>query len=789
MSDIDVLNDHLRFLLKNGDYERALEVVREWEDKTGFHTDIPGSDFLLSISKTYYLCKHYENSIKYLSKFESEYSDQCLKIEYLEQKYKLLILEGSAGRAIELIKDSLLKSRPEEESFNLLHCLGSAHFWNGEYMKANRCFRKCQRYFLDTGNDFMLGMTLYMMGYLAFQRNMLFQAESYFEDSLDKFNLCEQLQQAGHCYKMLGIIKYRNGEYTLAKGNLSKAKKKYDACGSRSNVVHCKIANARVAMFQSDYALSEKILKGTYREASKLNYRRAQALSLEFLGEVYFLRGQYGKAERWLVDALNLADQTAPRGDVAAEVYRRLGDVQIELGKLNKAEKTLTKAEELCCHLQDKYELGSVFRARAVLEIRKGNPEEARSWIDEASIVHKTINERFELARTYTRAAEEYLNHISEYRTTSILKTELLRDASSFVVEAIHLFSELNLKEKVSNCRKLLRKIDMVSGDRKIGRADKELKFQDKWLHGGIFVARSGKMLEALEEMKNYADRDISILLTGETGTGKEMAARYIHRMGDRADGPFIAVNCASVSSEIFESEFFGHKRGAFTGAISDRKGLIEKADGGLLFLDEITELPQRSQAKLLRVLDDGFVRRMGSCEENKVDFKIISASNRDIEQIINKGKLREDLYYRISGREIHLKPLRERKEDIEPLLSYYLDSVWIKMEKEAIELLKRYHWPGNVRELVNIIRGMGEVVRGDVIRLEDLPGKILNVSYGETGKMNRREKDDFKGSGPAKKREFITEALRRSSGNRAAAARELGISRKTLYKYLREDQ
>jgi DNA-binding NtrC family response regulator len=223
------------------------------------------------------------------------------------------------------------------------------------------------------------------------------------------------------------------------------------------------------------------------------------------------------------------------------------------------------------------------------------------------------------------------------------------------------------------------------------------------------------------------------------------------------------------------------------TGAVSNREGLIEKANGGVLFLDEITELSKRSQAKLLRVLDDGTVRRMGSCEQRSVDFKIISASNRDIDRMIEQGRLRKDLYYRISGREIHLIPLRERREDIEPLLSYYLDSREIGIELEAMDLISRYPWPGNVRELVNMVTGMESVERGGLIRLEDLPGKIQNASYGETGRMKRSGKVYFKQSGPEKKRDLITEALKRSSGNRAAAARELGIARMTLYRYLEQ--
>ncbi|MBD3424893.1 MAG: tetratricopeptide repeat protein, partial [Candidatus Latescibacteria bacterium] len=403
MADIDIMNDDLSLLLRNRDYQKALEMLREWESKDEFDPETLSGELLLAISRTYYFGKRYEKSREYLYVFENNYPQMCLDIEYIEQKDKLLILEDKADQVIKLLFTAINKNKNENEKYWLILYLGKAYFWNGEYREANRHFRKCHTYYLEAGDDHMLGLTLYMMGYLAFQRNMLDQAESYFEEALSSFKKVKRAKQMGNCYNLLGIIKYRTGNYEESKKYLDLARSKYQFCSSINNVLNCRIAGARVEMFRGDYDLSEGILKETYREAGGLNYRRAQALSAEFLGEICCRRERYGEAEQWLTEALELAERTAPRGDVAAEVFRRLGDVQIELGKLTEAEATLSEAEKLCNHLDDKYELGSVFRARAVLAIRRGDPETARSWIDESVILHRTINERFELGCTYMK--------------------------------------------------------------------------------------------------------------------------------------------------------------------------------------------------------------------------------------------------------------------------------------------------------------------------------------------------------------------------------------------------
>lgn len=304
------------------------------------------------------------------------------------------------------------------------------------------------------------------------------------------------------------------------------------------------------------------------------------------------------------------------------------------------------------------------------------------------------------------------------------------------------------------------------------------------------FIAASEAMRPIVEAMVAAARSSASLLLTGESGTGKDVAARLVHFNGDRAAAAFVPVNCASLPGELIESELFGHLRGAYTGAAEARLGLIRQADGGTLLLDEITEMPTSTQAKLLRVLQEKVVRPVGSEEETPVDFRLITSTNRPVEEAIASGYLREDLYYRIGVLQIELPPLRDRREDIVPLFRYFLDraateaGVEIRgIDDDAGELLQDHPWRGNVRELSNVAeRCIAMGARGQ-LAVADLQLR-----------MTARRPVEFESPVPADTPVTMVEAERRAvenamaaaDGNKSEAARILGIARKTLYKKLR---
>ncbi len=276
--------------------------------------------------------------------------------------------------------------------------------------------------------------------------------------------------------------------------------------------------------------------------------------------------------------------------------------------------------------------------------------------------------------------------------------------------------------EKALRTRDLKRERDAFKAEAKYLREEVEHDF-------GEIVGRSNAMREIFESIRKVAETNTSVYIYGESGTGKELIARAIHRESPRAEGPFVKVNCSALPEGLLESELFGHEKGAFTGAIRERKGRFELADGGTLFLDEIADIPSSVQVKLLRVLQEKEIERVGGEKTIHVDVRIISATNRDLVQLVAKGGFREDLFYRLHIIPITVPPLRARKEDIDPLVQHFIQTTAAEMGKpvqrisdEALALLNRYDWPGNIRELENMIERAIVLCERDVLGVEEFP-------------------------------------------------------------------
>jgi DNA-binding NtrC family response regulator len=320
-------------------------------------------------------------------------------------------------------------------------------------------------------------------------------------------------------------------------------------------------------------------------------------------------------------------------------------------------------------------------------------------------------------------------------------------------------------------------------------------------------VGRSNAFVEVMKLVGRVAATNLPVLITGESGTGKELVARAIHRRSSRASGAFVAVNCGAIPSELIESELFGHVRGSFTGATVDRRGLWQEADNGTVFLDEITETTLAFQVKLLRALQEGEIRRVGSNHTLFINVRIIAATNRDVEREMREGRFRQDLLYRLNAVTLYLPPLRERREDIMPLARHFAqrlagtDPHSISFSREAIELLEDYPWPGNIRELENaIIRAAA--LCDQVVRPEDLPERIRNYSEaaheapaplaGHSQPAAPPQPDSTSAHEEyllplaVIEERHVARVLAYTGGNKQAAARILGIDRTTLQRMLK---
>ncbi len=349
----------------------------------------------------------------------------------------------------------------------------------------------------------------------------------------------------------------------------------------------------------------------------------------------------------------------------------------------------------------------------------------------------------------------------------AVQNASLLKDSSGNVIGAVGTLTDVS---------------DVIEKDIQIAAFREELRSRDGF-YGIIGV--SPPMLQVFDLIKNAACSDAPVIIYGESGAGKELVAQAIHEIGERRNGPFVKVNCASLADSLLESELFGHVRGAYTGAIRDRMGRFEKASDGDIFLDEVGDLPLGTQVKLLRVLEDKTIERVGASSPIPVNVRIISATNWNLQQLIEKGKFRRDFFFRINVIPIHLPPLRDRLEDIPLLAEAFFRKIRLKSDKnikgiskQAMDVLMSYEWPGNVRELKSAFEYAFVTCHDSLILPEHLPPATGRIHFSPAASESRRPSYDMR---EIEKQELI-EALKKSGGNQSRTAEMLGVSRVTIY-------
>lgn len=356
-------------------------------------------------------------------------------------------------------------------------------------------------------------------------------------------------------------------------------------------------------------------------------------------------------------------------------------------------------------------------------------------------------------------------------------------------VEAMQL-GAFDFVEKPFTSKKLFECVDKAL---KTNQNEFNEKIDDPIIATEGIIYKSEEMREVISDVKKIAPQLMNVLVVGESGTGKELIARVVHKLSNRSDQPFVPVNCGALPENLFESELFGHERGAFTGAVKTKPGLLEFANQGTFFFDEIGDMSLPLQVKLLRMLEDRKIRRVGGQKEISIDVRIICATNKDLEKEVANGNFREDLYYRLNTMQILIPPLRERSDDIIPLLEHYLRGLCERENKplksfspEAKELLKAYPWPGNVRELQNMIGRAYYLCSSRVIQKEDLPkyisneltqvsSNILSLQYKEAKEQTISEFES----------EYLSHHLKKNEGNISKTALECGLDRRSLHRLI----
>ena len=385
-----------------------------------------------------------------------------------------------------------------------------------------------------------------------------------------------------------------------------------------------------------------------------------------------------------------------------------------------------------------------------------------------------------ELLKTFRRIAPEtQVLLISGFGTLETAIDAVREGAFDFISKPF------NVQEIIATARRAL----AVTTEQPAAEAEASRELSSRYVSSGL-VGHSRQMIELYMEIARVAAYRSTVLIIGESGTGKELVARAIHANSPRARMPFIAVNCGALTETLLEVELFGHKKGSFTGAAADKKGLFEEAEGGTIFLDEIGETSSALQVKLLRALQEGEIRCVGSTKTQKIDVRVVAASNRNLEEEIEVGRFREDLYYRLSVITLRVPPLRERREDI-PLLAYHFlqracqeIGKRVSLSEQVVRILSNYDWNGNVRELENCLEHAVLHTRGQLIQPEDLPLRILKRP-GENMPVSRVESHLFADLPALEEieRRYLIYVLDAVGGNRTRAAEVLKIDRRTLYR------
>jgi DNA-binding NtrC family response regulator len=503
---------------------------------------------------------------------------------------------------------------------------------------------------------------------------------------------------------------------------------------------------------------ARSLLLDALETARELGAQREEVLALEFLGEVEFDQGRPEPALARYREALPLAERVAPMGDLVLEVERRRAEALLALDRLDEADAALQRARRLAVASDDRFEHAVTYRVEGSISMSRGRSEDAlRAW-NEAVVRLTGVRERFELART--------LLEMGRAATDPVL-------ARRHLFRAAALFGDVASTHWLDQAETELQRALGGSNEPAVGRP---ASLHGRRLRAPGLVACSAPMRRVESLARRAAGTDLSVVITGETGVGKELVARTIHALSARQSRPFLAVNCGALRADLALSQLFGHRKGAFTGAHADTVGLVEAANGGTLFMDEVGELPADVQVTLLRFLESGEYLRLGETQVRRADVRLIAATNRELHGGGDKV-FRRDLLFRLNEIEIRVPALRERREDIVPLarhfLAFYGGIDGPRLAADAESLLLSYAWPGNVRELENVMKRVGALHTGEEVVDATALIPFLSTAPASSSLTPTNGSDE---------RAAILAAYREARGNKSRVAEILGVSRKTLY-------
>ncbi|MBU0985104.1 MAG: sigma 54-interacting transcriptional regulator, partial [candidate division Zixibacteria bacterium] len=632
---------------------------------------------------------------------------------------------------------------------------------SGELTEAERAFRDAESIFRR--NDCPEGQSraLNQLAGIYFKRTEYRQALAVLMDAVGIASKLDDKQKLAYMMGNIGRLHTFMGDLNQAEKNLRINIDLSTELNDELEVVRARLSLAYIFIQRADYADAEKELAAAYPLIVALKAKREEVMYLTYLGELLYRTSEFENSGIALDRALVLAEQIAPDSTLAAGVMRQLAELALRAGTGRTASMFAARAMAILEGSESKVDRGVLLRIKAQLAARRRQPAEARKLFARAIDLLDESGVRWEMAEALCAAG------------SSPVFTE--RQRMTYLFRAEEFYSRNRLRNK----------LEPVS--RQIGELGALPPAPREKVVSKSSVDRTAEYITACPAIQKIKTQlpilgrsDLPVLITGETGVGKDHMARYYHTLV-RPDGPYVAINCASVPETLLESELFGYRKGAFTGAGANKKGLFVAADGGVLLLDEIGDMPLSLQAKLLGVLEQRRVLPLGGTTEIEIDIKLVAATNKNLEEMVEQGTFRRDLYYRLSGITFDLPPLRERKEDIPLLVDYFLsrrnlESLAHRMPSEIMRQFIDHDWPGNIRELDNKIKRLEIMAQ---LAAEGDLAEIARTIFGAaapnetTGSLFDRM-EQFE-------RQLITEALLAARGNKSEAARMLGVHEATV--------
>jgi len=704
----------------------------------------------------------------------------------------------------------------------------------GSYQEALEAGQRAISIFVKLHDEIEIAQTQYLLGLIYIAIGNLKAAEMEVRDALTGFRRSDNFKEAVYCLSRLSQIEFIKGNYSrsieyihdaigyaekgmepdkraflygnlgvrlLMIGNWKEAEKNLLMNTELNQCAENELDLCRgLLSLGYIYFLKREFIKAknSYEESLKLIQRhncvRELAIYHEYSGELAFVQGDYQVALEHYTKAIEIGEKIAPNSGIISQTCRLLAELQVAEKEYDQALSSCQRALEVSISLGERVEEAACYRILGQIYAVRGDGKSAQENFNKSFRILEEIKAKYELAKTYLEAgksscfdqyerlkflgrAEDIFKELeSKYHLGSVnlalsslfFENGEYEKSELFLKDAERVFRELKEEKDLDLVQEFRKKLSKFTGRLEMPDSERAYTFSD-------IITQNKGMLDILEKAKQIKDTNMTVLIEGETGTGKDLLAKCIHYESRRKDKKFVVVNCPAIPHELLESELFGYKKGAFTGGSYDKKGLLEESDGGTLFLNEIGDLPWLIQAKLLGVIENKELTRLGETKTRKVNFRIIAASNRDLEEEVRANRFRDDLYYRLKVISFVLPPLKERKEDISLLINHfatlYSDNGNVELGNEILEAFIHYTWPGNVRELENEVRRLAafpEVGMNKVLKGLDHQSPRLDV------KMQEFEKKE------------ILDALRRYNGNRKEAAELLGISEPTLCRKIR---